>query len=57
MQYVYPCVLTPEGAAAAATRRLDEALVVTWPVITDTWRWKDTEPFHNLMRMTATRIG
>lgn len=24
------------GAAVAATRRLDEALVVTWPVITET---------------------
>ena len=123
------------GAAVAATRRLDEALVVTWPVITetchlllsrlgvqaelrfieqmsrnveiheigqgrldvvhalmekygnlpmdladaslvvaatelgegrilstdqrdfDTYRWKDTEPFHNLLRMTAADTG
>ena len=123
------------GVAVAATRRLDEALVVTWPVITETchlllsrlgvqaelrfieqmsrnveiheigqrhldavhglmekyanlpmdltdaslvvaatelgegrilstdqrdfetYRWKDTEPFQNLLRVTATDIG
>ena len=33
------------GAAVAATRRLDEALVVTWPVITEPGAGRTPSPF------------
>ncbi|MCY4468880.1 MAG: hypothetical protein OXC08_09165 [Thiotrichales bacterium] len=56
------------AAAVAATRRLDETLAVTWPVITETCRLllsrlgaraelRFIEQIHNLQRLTATGVG
>lgn len=49
--------LTDASLVVAATELGEGRILSTGQRDFDTYRWKDTEPFHNLLRMTATGIG
>lgn len=49
-----PMDLADAPLVVAATERGEGRILSTDQRNFDTYRWKDAEPFHNLLRMTAT---
>ena len=52
-----PMDLADASLVVAATKLGEGRILSTDRRDFDAYRWKDTEPFHNLLRMTATGIG
>ena len=52
-----PMDLADASLVVAATELGEGRILSTDQRDFDTYRWKDTEPFHNLLRGTATGIG
>ena len=52
-----PMDLADASLVVAATELGEGRILSTDQRDFDAYRWKDTEPFHNLLRMTATDIG
>ena len=51
-----PMDLADASLVVAATELGEGRILSTDQRDFDTYRWKDTEPFHNLLRVTATGI-